>query len=135
MKEEIIGIVGRQVHKAVRDGVLNKPDSCSKCHQVIEDKSKLHAHHFNYKKPLDVMWVCTKCHRKIHAYLNWLRHRVDWLEYCARTGTDPEDGLLPSINPKTGIPTKKSIFQRWRSKTENSRRLVDHQRLLAALDA
>lgn len=46
------------VYKAVRDGSLQK-DPCRFC-----GNPKTQAHHEDYSKPLDVVWVCFKCHRE-----------------------------------------------------------------------
>lgn len=51
------------VNNALRDGKLEKPLSCECC-QIFTDA--LHAHHCDYTKPLDVMWLCSKCHRDWH---------------------------------------------------------------------
>ena len=51
------------VGNAVRDGRLFKPDSCDDC----EMPGRLHGHHEDYSKPLDVDWLCPTCHRKRHA--------------------------------------------------------------------
>lgn len=47
---------------AVRDKRIIKPEICSVC----GDKTKLHGHHEDYYKPLDVIWVCVSCHGKLH---------------------------------------------------------------------
>ena len=47
---------------AIRRGKLIKPTSC-----IICDKERyLNAHHEDYTKKLDVLWVCVPCHKKIH---------------------------------------------------------------------
>lgn len=46
----------------VRRGRIMKPDFCEKCFE----KKKLHGHHEDYNLPLDVLWVCNKCHKGIH---------------------------------------------------------------------
>lgn len=51
------------VNNAVRDGKLSKPSVCDVCGR----EGRLHAHHYDYSKPLEVIWVCPKCHRDIHA--------------------------------------------------------------------
>jgi transposase-like protein len=56
------------VRAAFHKGVLVRPKSCNRC-GVAERKGKdgrslLHGHHADYSKPLDVEWLCTKCHRK-----------------------------------------------------------------------
>lgn len=55
--------IARQILKlAVKAKMIIKPLNCCKCN--CEDK--LEGHHSDYDKPLDVMWVCIPCHRKIH---------------------------------------------------------------------
>lgn len=44
---------------AVRTGRVNKPDRCSEC--GLEGKT--HGHHDDYRKPLEVVWLCARCHR------------------------------------------------------------------------
>ena len=47
---------------AVKHGKLIKPDRCSECNQ----KRFLDGHHEDYDRPLDVLWLCKKCHVKRH---------------------------------------------------------------------
>ncbi len=47
------------VSNAIRDGRLEKPSSCSRCH--AEDRV-IHGHHRDYDKPLEVEWLCPVCH-------------------------------------------------------------------------
>lgn len=50
------------VGNALRSGRLTRPDVCSACgHQ-----HKLQAHHPDYAKPLEVVWLCHKCHTALH---------------------------------------------------------------------
>lgn len=46
------------VRRALNRGKLIKPSECSKCHRKI----KLTAHHPDYSKPLEVIWLCYECH-------------------------------------------------------------------------
>lgn len=46
------------VNNAVRDGRLMRPNLCERCNQP----GKIEAHHHDYSKPLEVEWVCQKCH-------------------------------------------------------------------------
>lgn len=48
---------------ALYTGKAKRPDNCEKCGAAVEH---LHAHHFDYSKPLYVVWVCPKCHGLIH---------------------------------------------------------------------
>jgi len=47
---------------ALRAGVLVRPDVCEMCHE----NPKPQAHHEDYSKPVDVMWLCSKCHIELH---------------------------------------------------------------------
>ena len=48
------------VCRAVRSGKI-VPQPCAIC-----GATKTEAHHTDYSKPLDVMWVCRSCHFKLH---------------------------------------------------------------------
>lgn len=52
------------VTSAVYTGSIEKPDSCEECRSVVDDSVALHAHHEDYSKPRDVIWLCRSCHRK-----------------------------------------------------------------------
>ena len=50
------------VGNAIRDGKLIKPSNCSKCNvECVPD-----GHHCDYAYPLDVKWLCRKCHNDWH---------------------------------------------------------------------
>lgn len=53
------------LNRSVSRGLIEKPDFCSKCgkHEVSR---KIHAHHHDYTKPLDVIWLCAQCHKDEH---------------------------------------------------------------------
>lgn len=62
------------VARALQNGTLVRPDRCPKCHSHGRDKggrARIHAHHDDYSKPLDVMWLCPPCHRARHRELGW----------------------------------------------------------------
>lgn len=44
---------------AIRDGKLTVAAACHYC----GDTGKLEGHHWNYYRPLDVTWLCKRCHR------------------------------------------------------------------------
>jgi hypothetical protein len=50
-----------KVGYALKTGVLIRPDHCSKCGLICKPE----AHHPDYKKPLEVVWVCKPCHQII----------------------------------------------------------------------
>lgn len=51
------------VNNAVRDGRLIKASSCEEC----GDDCRLHGHHDDYSRPLEVRWLCPVCHCAWHA--------------------------------------------------------------------
>jgi hypothetical protein len=50
------------VGNAIRDGKLRK-QPCTIC----GSNDHVHAHHSDYSKPLDVKWLCARCHHRMHA--------------------------------------------------------------------
>jgi hypothetical protein len=50
---------------ARRHGLLVAPDNCPAC----GDTGKMHAHHNDYSRPMEIEWLCEHCHRE-------LRHRT-----------------------------------------------------------
>ena len=48
---------------AKRAGELLPPVTCQHCGKV----AKLHGHHPDYEKPLEVVWLCPKCHAAEHS--------------------------------------------------------------------
>ena len=61
-----------KVSNAIRSGILKK-QPCRLC------REKAHAHHFDYSKPLAVIWYCPKHHSRIHRFMR---------SYKERTGDD-----------------------------------------------
>jgi len=52
----------QKVYRVIKSGKLIKPDSCSIC----SSDYLVEAHHKDYSKPLEVEWICKKCHSKEH---------------------------------------------------------------------
>lgn len=51
---------------ALKTGELVRPETCSHCGVTCTP----HAHHDDYEKPLEVRWLCVRCHRRHHSP-NW----------------------------------------------------------------
>ena len=54
----------KAVRQAVRSGRLYKPYNCSECKKTFS-KNKIEGHHEDYDKPLEVRWLCRRCHKKL----------------------------------------------------------------------
>jgi hypothetical protein len=52
-----------KVYRALKDGLIKKPNICSICKRL----TRLSGHHTDYSKPLEVIWVCSSCYKKIHS--------------------------------------------------------------------
>lgn len=52
----------KQLRQAVRSGRVIRPTNCSRCGR----ESRLVAHHPDYTKPFEVLWLCSSCHKLLH---------------------------------------------------------------------
>lgn len=50
------------LNNALRSGSVVKQSNCALCWE----QTKVEAHHEDYTKPLDVLWLCSGCHSKAH---------------------------------------------------------------------
>ncbi len=61
-----------KVHAAIKKGILTRPSSCSKCgspdKKLRDGRTAIQAHHEDYSKPLDVEWLCVRCHVEITPF-------------------------------------------------------------------
>ena len=51
------------VGNSVRDGRIFKSSKCECCGSTTK---RLHGHHDDYARPLDVRWLCPPCHKRWH---------------------------------------------------------------------
>ena len=75
---------GSKLRYTIKQGHIIKPDHCVQCHR----KAGVTGHHQNYTKPLEVLWLCSSCHRKLHLCL----------ENKQRTSSNPYAN--PLLQPK-----------------------------------
>jgi hypothetical protein len=54
----------QQLRRAVLAGKVVKPNACTACGTT---ERRIHGHHSDYSKPLQVEWLCTVCHADLHA--------------------------------------------------------------------
>ena len=68
-------------NKAVKAGLLVRPEACSICGQVPfprrDGRSQIHAHHHDYLEPLDITWVCCRCHALDHRRAGYVESAVE----------------------------------------------------------
>lgn len=57
--------VRRRLRYHVHAGHIIKPDICESCSRYLS----VEAHHYDYERPYDVLWLCKGCHEKIHHAL------------------------------------------------------------------
>lgn len=53
----------QKVYFAIKNGLIKRPSVCEMCKR----EGRVLAHHKDYKKALDVLFVCQKCHNEIHG--------------------------------------------------------------------
>jgi len=61
------------VAMAIKKGTLIRPSQCSKCLKHNSEVGKIEAHHPDYNKPLEVQWLCKKCHWLTHGTTKAIR--------------------------------------------------------------
>ena len=54
---------------AITKGEIANPGKCSKCgsdEKFLDGRTAIQGHHPDYNKPLEIMWLCQKCHYLWH---------------------------------------------------------------------
>jgi len=68
------------IEKAILRGDIVPPDQCSSCgvsYRFKDGRRAIQAHHPDYNKPLEVIWLCQKCHHEWHKK-NKAIPRMEW---------------------------------------------------------
>jgi len=50
------------LNRTIAAGKLYRPEECERC----GSKCFPHGHHYDYSKPLEVIWLCVSCHMREH---------------------------------------------------------------------
>lgn len=64
--------------RAILSGKLVNPRKCQVCNDsgtFTDGRTKIQAHHKDYNKPLEVMWLCQKCHHEWHKQNKPIKRR------------------------------------------------------------
>lgn len=56
--------IAYKAHTAVSNAVRDKKLTKQPC--LFCGSERVHAHHRDYTKPLEVTWLCAKCHHRLH---------------------------------------------------------------------
>ena len=57
------------LEQAIEDGKIERKHVCEVCgntERFADGRTGVQAHHYDYNKPLEVMWLCQKCHHEWH---------------------------------------------------------------------
>lgn len=84
------------VSNALRDGRINRPSECERC----DNSLPLHAHHEDYSRPLDVVWLCVGCHGLRHREINEAARPDERIEhaYIEDVGPRPQEGAVGAFS-------------------------------------
>jgi hypothetical protein len=77
---------------ALRIGALVRPESCDHCgtaSRLADGRTGIQAHHSDYNRPLDVLWLCQRCHHEWHKH-----HQPVPLEGGDAKGLPPVDVIV-----------------------------------------
>lgn len=83
---------------AIRVGAVKRMEKCEICgyEGTFEDgRTAIQAHHSDYNKPLDVMWLCQKCHHEWHQKHKAIERKVMPSEAMPRTNVTVLSGGFP----------------------------------------
>lgn len=77
---------------ALKNGIVVRPSSCSAC----GSGPSVDAHHTDYNKPLDIIWLCRKCHRGWHRNNKAIDRKFADAEY--------DEAVIAQAKTKTSTP-------------------------------
>lgn len=63
------GTAQSKLKYAIKQGIIERKYKCEICgaeYRFKDGRSGIQAHHTDYNKPLEVMWLCQKCHHEWH---------------------------------------------------------------------
>ena len=92
------GYAQNLLEQAVEDGKAEKKTRCEKCgyEGTFKDgRTAIQAHHSDYNKPLDVIWLCQKCHHEWHKNNKAIERKVMPSEAMPEPNIDVLSGGFP----------------------------------------
>lgn len=105
------GRIRQQVFAAVKSGALKK-QPCERCGSVTVE-----AHHPDYAKPLDVQWLCHRCHQRLHKEMRDATGVKRFAPWQSSTGRPYKTKLNPQsvteIRASIGKQSLRSLAKRF----------------------
>lgn len=80
------------VEVAVEKGLLIPANACGKCglnYRMADGRRAIQGHHDDYNKPLDVRWLCQKCHHEWHV-----KNKAILLKEVSHKGASSQDSII-----------------------------------------
>lgn len=68
----------RIAHNEVSKALANKKLTPLPC-EICGSTERIQAHHFDYSKPLEIIWLCEKHHKQRHKFLNEMKRKSLYL--------------------------------------------------------
>lgn len=111
------------VESAIEAGVIKKPHVCSGC-GCPDTKRRIEAHHADYEDPLNVIWLCPKCHWRMDERRRVEESGIDDIDgrSIRRGFSDAEDEIIVKRYDAIGVTglsellgrKPHSIYTRWK---------------------
>ena len=86
------------LEQAIEDGIIARQTKCQECgHEgtFSDGRTAIQAHHTDYNKPINVIWLCQKCHHEWHKHNAAIERMVMPSEAMPRTTIDVLSGGFP----------------------------------------
>ena|SRR3990167_1263179 len=93
------------MRKAIFKGILVRSKICQFCEK---EKPRIGGHHYDYSKPLEVIWLCPSCHLSIGIEdISKKGHEARWKE---------RNELIEKIRPLLKDTADEFFSKRWETK-------------------
>ena len=100
---------------AVAAGIIDRPDHCQAC-GCSSEEHRIEAHHDDYERPLDVIWLCTPCHRRADAARVAREAGMNpfdpYAGFCTKPSLTPEQDEALFISWAMGLETRSAMAER-----------------------
>lgn len=115
-REKHTKVEARRLSGAALDaGVIDRPDHCQAC-GCSSEEHRIEAHHDDYERPLDIIWLCTPCHRRADAARVAREAGMNpfdpYAGFCTKPSLTPEQDEALFISWAMGLETKSAMAER-----------------------